>query len=163
MSFSPTQQGNGHSASQVSVDAGGGGRPQGTFDDEDTNTVGSQLTDDRSWSRSVNLRQQHLRAQGRDYDDDADSREGRRRQNNGKDRGKNATGEGDLTGWALNADDLNHFKEQVDQPQVKAALGASAAVVAGGKSHIFVAHLRLDELNCISFLSTLAWCPNLLS
>ena len=163
MSFSPTHQGNGHSASQISVDAGGGGRPQGTFDDEDTNTVGSQLTDDRSWSRSVNLRQQHLRAQGRDYDDDADSRGSRRRQKSGKDRGKNAAGEGDLTGWALNTDDLNHFKEQVDQPQVKAALGASAAVVAGGKSLFSL--LIAAWTDCISFLiySCLVSSPNLLS
>lgn len=163
MSFSPTHQGNGHSASQVSVDAGGGGRPQGTFDDEDTNTVGSQLTDDRSWSRSVNLRQQHLRAQGRDYDDDADSRGSRRRQKSGKDRGKNAAGEGDLTGWALNTDDLNHFKEQVDQPQVKAALGASAAVVAGGKSLFSL--LIAAWTDCISFLiySCLVSSPNLLT
>ena len=133
-SFSPTQKGNACPSSQASVGTTGASRLNGTFDDEDTNTVGSQLTDDRSWSRSVNLRQQQLRAQGRDYDDDADSRGSRRRQKNGK-SGKETSGEGDLTGWALNADDLNHFREQADQPQVKAALGASAAVVAGGKSH----------------------------
>jgi len=129
-SFSPTQHGNGHAPSQASV-AAGGGRPYGSgvSDDEDT----SQLTDDRSWSRSVNLRQQHLRAQGRDYDDDANSRGSRRRQKSGKSQGKESPGEGD---FLLNADDLNHFKEQVDQPQVKAALGASAAVVAGGKSQL---------------------------
>ena len=130
-SFSPTQKGSAYPSSQASV---GTSRPNGTFDDEDTNTIGSQLTDDRSWSRSVNLRQQQLRAQGRDYDDDADSRGSRRRRTRGKKGGKDSSGEGDLTGWALNADDMNHFKEQVDQPQLKAALGASAAVVAGGKS-----------------------------
>ena len=132
-SFSPTQKGSAYPSSQASV---GTSRPNGTFDDEDTNTVGSQLTDDRSWSRSVNLRQQQLRAQGRDCDDDADSRGSRRRRKSGKKGGKDSSGEGDLIGWALNADDMNHFKEQVDQPQVKAALGASAAVVAGGKSHL---------------------------
>ena len=152
-SFSPTHQSNTYPSSQASVGAGGGSRPgvDGTFDDEDANTVGSQLTDDRSWSRSVNIRQQHLRAQGRDYDDDADSRGSRRRRKSGKNGGKETGGgEGDMTGWALNANDLNHFKEQIDQPQVKAALGASAAVVAGGKS---LSRIALQFLMTTPFLS----------
>ena len=157
-SFSPTHQGNTYPSSQASVGAASGGRPigGGTFDDEDTNTVGSQLTDDRSWSRSVNLRQQHLRAQGRDYDDDADSRGSRRRRKSDKNGGKESGGgEGDMTGWALNADDMNHFREQVDQPQVKAALGASAAVVAGGKS---LSHIALPLLMTVSFPSCRIVC-----
>mmetsp|Transcript_15790 Transcript_15790/g.34181 ORF Transcript_15790/g.34181 Transcript_15790/m.34181 type:complete len:1143 (-) Transcript_15790:99-3527(-) len=134
-SFSP---GLGVSFSPSQVTGAGG---QYALEDEDNH---SQLTDDRSWSRSVNLRQQHLRgrAGGANDDDQSSVMNGGRypdsssnRKQEGSDKNdrssKNSNGDEGLTDWALNADDWKHFTEQVDQPQVKGALGASAAVVAG--------------------------------
>ena len=158
VSFSPSQS------------AGAGG--QYALEDEDNH---SQLTDDRSWSRSVNLRQQHLRGHaGGAKDDDQssvmnggrylDSSNSKKQEGSGKNDGssRNTNGDEGLTDWALNADDWKHFKEQVDQPQVKGALGASAAVVAGGKflynlkrNHVItrltlVSHLRCKHFFCLT-------------